>query len=70
MLLPVFPFCIVFTKADKVGNGKAKMNVNAYMKKLSETWEELPPYFISSSESKEGRDEILNYIEQINDTIS
>lgn len=64
------PFCIVFTKADKVGNGKAKMNVNAYMKKLSETWEELPPYFISSSESKEGRDEILNYIEQINDTIS
>lgn len=64
------PFCIVFTKADKVGNGKAKMNVNAYMKKLSETWEELPPYFISSSESKMGRDEILNYIEQINGTLS
>lgn len=64
------PFCIVFTKADKVGNGKAKMNVNAYMKKLSETWEELPPYFISSSENKMGRDEILNYIEQINGTLS
>lgn len=64
------PFCIVFTKADKLGNGKAKMNVNAYMKKLSETWEELPPYFISSSENRTGRDEILNYIEQINGTLS
>lgn len=64
------PFCIVFTKADKLGNGKAKMNVNAYMKKLSETWEELPPYFITSSEQRSGRDEVLDYIDSINKQMS
>ena len=41
-------------------------NVEAYKKVLSETWEELPPIFITSSEKKQGREEILNYIEQIN----
>ena len=60
------PFSIIFTKADKLNVGKAKANVDAYMKKLSEQWEELPPVFISSSEKKTGREEILNYIESIN----
>lgn len=60
------PFSIVFTKADKAGAGKAKTNVHAYMQKLSEQWEELPPYFISSSEKKIGRTEILDYIDSIN----
>jgi len=59
------PFCIIFTKADKLSVGKARENVGRYMSKLEETWEELPPYYISSSENKTGRDEILNYIEQI-----
>lgn len=63
------PFAIVFTKADKIGIGKAKDNVNAYLRKLSEQWEELPPYFISSSEKKIGRSEILDYIESINHSI-
>ena len=63
------PFSIIFTKADKLSAGKAKANVNAYMEKLSEQWEELPPHFISSSENKTGRDEILNYIESINSNL-
>ena len=60
------PFAIIFTKADKLSVGKAKANVNDYMKKLSEQWEELPPVFISSSEKKTGRNEILDYIDNIN----
>ena len=60
------PFSIVFTKADKLTNAKVRANVAAYEKKMLETWEEMPPYFITSSEKHEGRDELLNYIEQIN----
>ena len=63
------PFSIIFTKADKLSVGKAKANVDAYMKKLSEQWEELPPVFVSSSEKKTGREEILDYIESINKSI-
>lgn len=63
------PFSIIFTKADKVSVGKAKANVEAYMKKLSEQWEELPPYFLSSSEKRTGRVEILDYIDSINKSL-
>ena len=63
------PFSIIFTKADKVTLSKAKANVEAYMKKLSEQWEELPPYFLSSSEKKTGRVEILDYIDSINKSL-
>lgn len=59
------PFSIVFTKADKLSNGKASANVEAYKKKLLETWEELPPIFVTSAEKKTGRDELLNYIDEI-----
>ena len=60
------PFAIIFTKADKLSASKAAQNVAAYKKVLSETWEELPPIFVTSSEKKQGRDEVLNYIESIN----
>ncbi|MFA4046182.1 YihA family ribosome biogenesis GTP-binding protein [Prevotella sp. PCHR] len=60
------PFSIVFTKADKLTASKISSNVNSYLEKLKETWEELPPYFVTSSEKCIGRDEILDYIEQIN----
>jgi GTP-binding protein len=63
------PFSIIFTKADKLTGGKAKAQVNAYLRKLDEQWEELPPYFISSSEKKLGRNEILDYIEEINKSL-
>jgi GTP-binding protein len=60
------PFCIVFTKADKVSKAELDRNVNAFKTKLLEEWEELPPIFITSSEKKQGRDEVLDYIEQQN----
>ena len=60
------PFAIIFTKADKLGSVRARQNAEAWMRKLSDTWDELPPYFITSSETKAGRDEVLGYIEQIN----
>lgn len=60
------PFSLVFTKADKLKGGKLRTNVKTFMDTISEQWEELPPYFISSSQNKTGRTEILEYIEQIN----
>ena len=60
------PFAIVFTKADKLTANKVNTSVEAYKKVLLETWEELPPIFVTSSEKKQGRDEVLDYIEQIN----
>ncbi len=60
------PYALIFTKADKLTGGKAKENVDNYLKKLSEEWDELPPYFISSSEKRIGREEILDYIDRIN----
>lgn len=60
------PFTIVFTKADKVGPGKAKQNAQDWMNKLLDTWEALPPYIITSSEKRTGKDEMLDYIEQLN----
>jgi GTP-binding protein len=63
------PFAIVFTKADKLSAAKAKQNIEKWMKALEDAWEELPPYFITSSEKKQGRDEILDYIDQINKSL-
>ena len=63
------PFAIVFTKADKLSATKVNQNVEAYKKVLSETWEELPPVFITSSDKKTGREEVLNYIEEINQSL-
>jgi GTP-binding protein len=60
------PFAIVFTKADKLSAVKVRANVAAYEQKMLETWEEMPPTFITSSEKHEGRDELLGYIEEIN----
>ena len=64
------PFAIIFTKADKISREKLGNNVRTYMEKLSETWEELPPHFITSSEKKEGRTEVLDYIDHINKELS
>ena len=60
------PFSIVFTKMDKLGKEAGQRNVEAYKAQLLEQWEELPPLFITSSEDRRGRDELLNYIEEIN----
>ena len=63
------PFSIVFTKMDKLGRVAGVTNVNKYLKKLKESWEELPPYFITSSEDRRGREELLTYIEEINENL-
>lgn len=63
------PFTIIFTKADKLGPVVAQKNASAWMKALQDAWEELPPYFITSAEKKIGRDDVLNYIDQINESL-
>lgn len=63
------PFSIIFTKTDKLNYAKIKENVTRYLEKLKEQWEELPPYFLSSSEKKTGRQEILDYIDSINKSL-
>ena len=64
------PFSIVFTKMDKLGKVAGGRNVAAYKQRLLETWEELPPIFETSSEDGRGREELLDYIEQINRSLS
>ena len=64
------PFSIIFTKADKLKGGRLKMNINAYIRELRKQWEELPPYFVSSSKDRMGRTEILDYIESINKEVN
>ena len=59
------PFSIVFTKADKLSALRLQTNVEAYNDKLKEIWEELPPIFITSSEKKQGREELVDYIGKI-----
>ena len=59
------PFSIVFTKADKLSALRLQKNVDAYNDKLKEIWEELPPIFITSSEKKQGREELVDYIGKI-----
>lgn len=63
------PFVIVFTKTDKISKKELEENVERYKARLLEDWEELPPMFITSSEKKEGRDGILDYIEQQNNEL-
>ena len=63
------PFSLVFTKADKLSKGRLASNIEAYTAKLHEEWDELPPIFVTSSEERIGRDELLGYIEEINTTL-
>ena len=59
------PFSIIFTKTDKLGGGRMRENLHAYTKILQESWEELPPIFLTSAEKKEGKTEVLDYIDSI-----
>ena len=60
------PFCVVFTKADKLKPKAIENHVNDYSQELLKTWEELPQYFVTSSTKSTGRDEILQFIEDTN----
>jgi GTP-binding protein len=63
------PFAMVFTKCDKLSAAKVVANRKAYEAKMLETWEEMPPTFLTSSEKREGREELLDYIDQINQSL-
>lgn len=64
------PFCIIFTKSDKISKGKAEQNVAAYRKQLlANQWEEMPPYFITSSLEASGKEQLLTYIDQVNQDV-
>ena len=65
------PFAIIFTKADKLKPGAIEKNVKAYiMELLASVWEEAPPYFITSSSKHLGKIALLNYIEEINQSLN
>jgi GTP-binding protein len=64
------PFCIVFTKADKISRVKVDMHVAAYRKQLlANNWAEMPQHFITSSTEGTGKEILLNYIEEINNEL-
>ncbi|MFY7991638.1 MAG: ribosome biogenesis GTP-binding protein YihA/YsxC [Fluviicola sp.] len=63
------PFSMVFTKIDKLSSSALQKNLAAYKKEMLKHWESLPPLFTTSSESKFGREKLLNYIDQINQAI-
>ncbi|MBT6082531.1 MAG: YihA family ribosome biogenesis GTP-binding protein [Polaribacter sp.] len=64
------PFCIVFTKADKLGSSKLNKQIVSYKKKLLNTWETLPTSFITSSSSSLGKDDFLNFIATVNEDVA
>ena len=64
------PFAIVFTKGDKLGKVRLRENVEAYKTRLLEEWEELPPVFVTSSETGLGGEELTSYIEELNEEMS
>lgn len=64
------PFALVFTKGDKLSNSALQTSIESYKNFLSLYWEELPPIFVTSSEKKIGKEELLNYIEEINQSLS
>ena len=65
----LIPFCIVFTKTDKLKTNEINKNISQYQNVLLETWEEMPTYFITSAPKKTGRDEMLHFIAKVNDEI-
>ncbi|MGO3181508.1 MAG: ribosome biogenesis GTP-binding protein YihA/YsxC [Aequorivita sp.] len=64
------PFNIIFTKADKLKPNALNRNIEVYSNKMLETWEEMPKYFITSASNSDGRDEVLNHIEEINQNLT
>jgi len=64
------PFSIIFTKADKLKPTILEKNIEVYTKKMLETWEEIPPYFVTSASKAIGRDEVLKYIGEVNNNLA
>lgn len=63
------PFSIIFTKADKLKPMAIERNIEEYQKVVLETWEEFPPFFVTSSETTLGKESVLEYIDKINESL-
>jgi GTP-binding protein len=63
------PFSLVFTKSDKEKPGVVARNVQAFLDKLRETWQFLPRHFVTSAEKKEGREELLQFLQFMNNQV-
>ncbi|MDG1915080.1 MAG: ribosome biogenesis GTP-binding protein YihA/YsxC [Crocinitomix sp.] len=63
------PFSMIFTKFDKLKKSEQKKSIKLYETEMLKVWEEMPPYFITSSVSSEGKEELLAYIDEINQTV-
>jgi GTP-binding protein len=64
------PFCIIFTKADKISKTKIDSHIAAYRKALlANNWEEMPQYFVTSATETTGRDVVLNFIDGVNEDL-
>lgn len=61
------PFCLIFTKTDKLSFQKCERNISLYQKTLLEDWEVIPTFFKSSYNSREGKIKIMKYIETLNE---
>jgi len=64
------PFCLVFTKADKLGSSKLNKQITSYKKKLLNSWETLPMTFLTSSSTRLGRKEFLDFIDSVNEDVA
>ena len=64
------PFCIIFTKADKISKVKIDMHIAAYQKQMTlNNWAEMPPYFVTSATESIGKEVLLQYIDEINQDV-
>jgi len=63
------PFCIIFTKADKLNHSKLNKNLQIYQTELLKTWEEMPRHFVTSATNKNGREELLKFIGEVNQSL-
>ena len=63
------PFCIIFTKADKLNHSNLNKNLQIYQTELLKTWEEMPPHFVTSATNRNGREELLKYIDEVNQSL-
>ena len=64
------PFCIIFTKADKISKTKIDSHIAAYKKQMyANNWAEMPQYFVTSATEQTGKEEVLSYIDEVNQTV-
>ncbi len=64
------PFCIIFTKTDKLRKHILLKNIDTYQKIMLKTWEVMPQYFITSAIDKTGKDQVITFIDNVNEKLN